>query len=152
MVIVNRPGFDGDSLVWCSGCVAGGRERSVVSGLELGRGDVAEVAVKAFGVVPVHPAEGRELDLLAGLPRSLSGPATELSTALAVTDARELRTGVRMGHESFEVGAARPAGHLERVEDHAGAHVGCDPPADDHPREGGDDETPERDTSPAGTI
>jgi hypothetical protein len=38
-----------------------------VSGFELDRWHVTEVAVEAFGVVPVHPAEGRELDFLDGL-------------------------------------------------------------------------------------
>jgi len=37
--------------------LVGGFERSVMSRFELGRGHVAEVAVKAFGVVPVHPAQ-----------------------------------------------------------------------------------------------
>jgi hypothetical protein len=45
-----------------SKCLAGGGERSVVSGFELGRGQVTEAAVEAFGVVPVHPVERRELD------------------------------------------------------------------------------------------
>ena len=52
-------------------------ERSVVSGFELGGWHVTEVAVKTFGVVPVHPAEGRELDIGDGLPRRLAGPADE---------------------------------------------------------------------------
>src|SRR5438105_3837548 len=69
---MNRPGFDGGSLVLFSGCLVGGLERSVMSGFELGWGHVTEVAVKAFGVVPVHPAERRELDVLDGLPRSVT--------------------------------------------------------------------------------
>lgn len=36
----------------------------------------AEVAVEAFGVVPVHPAEGRELEILDSSPGSWAGPRT----------------------------------------------------------------------------
>src|SRR5437773_721626 len=126
--------------------------------------------MKGFGVVPVHPAEGRELDVLDGLPRSLTGPAdelglvepvhglgervvvtvanrtdrwdrAELGESFAVTDARELAAGIGVTPQSFELGAARPARHLERVEDHPRAHVRCDSPADDHPTERVDDET-----------
>ena len=48
--------------------------------LELGGWDVAEVAVQALGVVPVHPAERRELDLFDGLPGAGAGP--RISSAL----------------------------------------------------------------------
>ena len=110
-------------------------ERSVVSGFELGRWHVAEVAVEAFGVVPVHPAERRELDVLDGLPGSLSGPADELGLvepvdrfgervvvriadgtdrwdradlgeSFAVADARELAAGIGVTPKPFELGAA----------------------------------------------
>ena len=37
--------------------------------LELGGRDVAEVAVEALRVVLVHPSEGRELEVINGLPR-----------------------------------------------------------------------------------
>ena len=42
---------------------------SVERVLELGGRDVAEVAVEALRVVLVHPSEGRELEVLNGLPR-----------------------------------------------------------------------------------
>ena len=58
--------------------LAGGGERSVVIGFELDRGHVVEVAVEAFGVVPVHPPECRELDVFDRAPGSLSGSADEL--------------------------------------------------------------------------
>jgi hypothetical protein len=58
--------------------LVGGRERSVVTGFELGRGDVAEVAVEAFGVVPMHPAERRELDVL---DRQVVEPRLRLNAA-----------------------------------------------------------------------
>jgi hypothetical protein len=45
-----------------------------------------------------------------------------------------LRAGVRMCHQADEAaGAPGDPGHLEGVEDHLGAHIGCDPPADDPP-------------------
>lgn len=46
-----------------------------------------------------------------------------------------------MHGEALEAGAPAAAGHLQRVEDHLGAHVRGDAPADDHPAEGVDDET-----------
>ena len=53
--------------------------------LELHRWDVAEVAVQALGVVPVDPAEGRELDVFDGLPGPLaSGSADELGLVVPV--------------------------------------------------------------------
>src|SRR2546427_10061726 len=102
-----------------------------MSGFELGGWHVTEIAVETFGVVPVHPAEGRELDVLDGLPRSLSRPAdefglvepvdrfgegvvvavtdradrwdrAELGESFAVTDRRELRTGIGVTPQSFE--------------------------------------------------
>ena len=113
--------------------LAGVREQSVVIGFELGRWDVTEVAVEAFGVVPVHPAERRELDIGDGLPRPLTGPTDELGLveavhrfrervvvavtdrpdrrdraefgeAFAVTDARELAAGIGVTPQSFELG------------------------------------------------
>ena len=49
--------------------------------LELDWRQVVEVAVQALGVVPVHPAERGELDLLDGLPRAGAGRAG-ISSAL----------------------------------------------------------------------
>ena len=45
--------------------------------LELSGRDVTEVAVEALGVVPVHPSEGREVEVLDRPPRSgTGGPRT----------------------------------------------------------------------------
>ena len=49
-----------------------------VGGLELGGRHVVEVAVEAFGVVPVDPPERGELDVLDGLPGALRGTADQL--------------------------------------------------------------------------
>ncbi len=46
------------------------------------------------------------------------------------------------------VGASGPAGHLDRVEDHLGAHVRRDPPPHDHARERVDDEAHVGDAGP----
>ena len=91
--------------------------------------------MKTFGVVPMHPAERRELDIRDGLPRSLTGPADELglveavhgfrervvvavtdrtdrwlraefSEAFAVTNARELAAGFGVRDDAFESRAA----------------------------------------------
>jgi len=43
---------------------------SVENGFELCGRLVAEVAMQAAGVVPVDPAQGRQLDVFDGLPRS----------------------------------------------------------------------------------
>jgi hypothetical protein len=51
---------------------------TVVGGCVLGRGDGADVAVEAGGVVSVDPAEGGEFDVLDGLPASLAATANEL--------------------------------------------------------------------------
>ena len=48
------------------------------------------------------------------------------------------------------VASAGPAGHLDRVEDHLGAHVGRDPPAHNHPAERVDDEAHVSDAGPGG--
>src|SRR4051794_13068992 len=50
---------------------------SVEAGLELGGRDVAEVAVQALSVVPVHPAERGELDVFDGLPGAAAGGAAD---------------------------------------------------------------------------
>ena len=53
--------------------------------LELCGWDVAEVAVEALSVVPVHPSEGRELEVLDRLPGSgASGSADEFGLVVAV--------------------------------------------------------------------
>ena len=53
--------------------------------LELGGRDVAEVAVEALRVVPVHPAQGRELEIIDRFPRPrFRGPAHKLSLVIAV--------------------------------------------------------------------
>ena len=53
--------------------------------LELGGRDVAEVAVEALRVVPVHPAEGRELENFDGLPRlGACGASDEFGLVVAV--------------------------------------------------------------------
>ena len=49
-----------------------------VERLELGWWGIAEVAVQPLGVVPVHPAEGGQLDLVDGAPRPLAGSADQL--------------------------------------------------------------------------
>src|SRR5581483_1314783 len=118
-----------------SGCLAARADGSVVSGFELGGGRVAEVAVEAFGVVPVDPAEGRELDFFDGLPWVLSrtadqlglveavdglgegvvvavtdradrGDRAELGETFAVAHTRELTAGIGVASEPFEAGAA----------------------------------------------
>jgi len=58
---------------------------SVEPCFELGGWDVREVAVEARGVVPVHPSEGRELDLFDGLPGpGAGGSADQLGFLVAV--------------------------------------------------------------------
>src|SRR5664279_2099016 len=53
--------------------------------LEFDGRQVVEVAVQALGVVPVHPAERGELDLLDGLPRAGAGrSADQLGLVVAV--------------------------------------------------------------------
>ena len=53
--------------------------------LELGGRDVAEVAVEALRVVPVHPSEGRELEVLDALPwTGPGGPADQFGLVVAV--------------------------------------------------------------------
>ena len=76
---VNRPGFGGGSGYWIPTPIGVGLLGSVERCFELGGRDVAEVAVEAAGVVPVDPAEGGQLDVFDGLPRSRwAGPADQL--------------------------------------------------------------------------
>jgi hypothetical protein len=56
-----------------------------VESLKLDGRDVAEVAVQPLGVVPVHPLQGGQLDLLDGLPWALAGrSADQLGLVVAV--------------------------------------------------------------------
>jgi hypothetical protein len=57
------------------GVLGGGPGR--VELFELGGGQIADVAVQALSVVPVHPPERRELDLLDCLPRAGAGGAAD---------------------------------------------------------------------------
>ena len=53
--------------------------------LELGGWDITEVTVKASGVVPVHPSEGRELEVLDALPwTGPDGTADQFGLVVAV--------------------------------------------------------------------
>jgi hypothetical protein len=66
--------------IWVLGGGSGGVELFELDGRQ-----VSEVAVQALGVVPVHPPERRELDLLDGLPRTLAnGAADQLGLVVAV--------------------------------------------------------------------
>lgn len=44
---------------------------------ELGRGQVTEVAVQSAGVVPVHPSQSGQLEVLDGLPRAAAGRSVD---------------------------------------------------------------------------
>ena len=55
-----------------------------VGRLELDGRDVAAVPVEALGVVPVHPRQCGEFDLVDGLPWTLLGPVDELGLVVAV--------------------------------------------------------------------
>jgi hypothetical protein len=58
--------------------------------LELGRREIAEVAVQPLGVAPVHPPQCGELDLLDRLPGSRAGrPADQLGLVVAVDRFRQ---------------------------------------------------------------
>ena len=148
--------------------------------LELDGRDVVEIAVEALRVVPVHPSKRREFEVLDPLPWSGSGGSvdefglvvpvhrlgqsvviriadrpdrgcrTDLCQTLPVANRGELRSRVAMTPQIIVAGAAGPAGHLNRVEDHLGAHMRRDPPAHDHPGERVDDETHVGDTRPGG--
>ena len=69
--------------------------------------------MEAFGVVPVDPAEGGQLDVLDGAPRSLAGPTDQLGlveavdclgegVVVGVTDRSDRRDGADLG-ETFAV-------------------------------------------------
>ena len=134
--------------------------------------------MEALRVVPVHPAERRELEILDRLPWPCAcGSADEFGLvvavhrlgqgvvvavpdgsnrrrgadfreAFAVANGGELRPRIAVTSQAGVVVASGPAGHLDRVEDHLGSHVRRDPPPDDHPAERVDDEAHVRDTGP----
>jgi hypothetical protein len=69
----------------------------VERGFELCRRDVVEVAVEPAGVVPVHPAQGGQLDVLDDLPRPSAGrPVNQLGLVVSVY---RLREGVVPRHQ-----------------------------------------------------
>lgn len=108
--------------------------------LELDGRDVAEVAVEALGVVPVHPSEGRELEVGDCSPRSgacrsadefclvvsvdrlgqsiivtiADGPdrwcCADLGETFAVANRRELTTRVAVTPQILVMGATTPSG------------------------------------------
>ncbi|MCU1398491.1 MAG: hypothetical protein JWN62_1600 [Acidimicrobiales bacterium] len=118
--------------------------------------------MEAFGVEPVDPLQGREFDVVDGVPWSLPadqfglvepvdglsesvvigvcdgpdrGQSAELGEAFAVADRRELRPGIGVTDETVEHGPAVEPGVLERVQHHLGAHVRGDGPTNDGARE-----------------
>ena len=130
---------------------------------------------------PVQPAEGGELDVVDGAPRSLAGSSDQLGLeqrvhgfgegvvvgvadrpdrrhgadvveAFAVADAGGLAAGVGVGDEPFEAGASVPAGRLQCVEHHLGCHVAGDAPADDAAGERVGDEAHIGDPGPGGDL
>ena len=73
---LNRTGFCGGSVILVSNqCVVG--LSASVGLLELCWRYVAEVAVEALGVVPVHPGERGEFDVVDVAPRALGGAADQ---------------------------------------------------------------------------
>ena len=61
-------------MVWVSNPGGVGLLGSVERCLELCWGHVVAVAVQALLVEPVHPGEGRELELVDAVPARVSGP------------------------------------------------------------------------------
>ena len=95
-----------------------------VGRLELCCWDVVEVAVQPFGVAPVDPGEGGELDVVDRGPRALVGPADEFGlvepvdglgqgVVVAVADHPDRGDGVDLG-EAF---AVADAGELLRLKE-----------------------------------
>ena len=82
-------------------------------GFELGRRNVSEVAVEAAGVVPVHPPQGGQLDVLDGLPGPAAGRSIDqLGLVIAVDGLRQsvietVPDGADRGH-STDLGARSP--------------------------------------------
>lgn len=62
---------------------------SVVGLLILDGWHIVEVAVKPVGVVPVHPAEGGEFDVVDGAPRSLVGSSDQFGLVQPVDRLRQ---------------------------------------------------------------
>lgn len=106
--------------------------RSVERPLELDGRQVAEVAVQPLVVVPVDPAEGRELDVLDSAPRpGARGSADQLGlvvpvdglgqgVVIRVADCPDRRCGADLG-QAFAVakrreltGLRRPSGTVAR--------------------------------------
>ena len=73
----------------------GGGQLSVVDLLVFDWGDIVQVAVKPFGVVPVHPSQGGELDLVEGSPRPLVGSPDEFGLVQATSNRLEVGDGKR---------------------------------------------------------
>jgi putative transposase len=70
-----------------------------------------------------------------------AGAGADLVEPFGEAHTGELRAGIGVGHEPDQAPPAPgPSCHLERVEDHVGAHVRRHPPADDAAAEGVDDE------------
>ena len=65
-----------------------------VGRLELDGWNIAAVAVESLVVVPVHPRQRGELDLIDGLPWPLLGPVDQLGLVVAVD---RLSEGVVIG-------------------------------------------------------
>ena len=132
---------------------------SVERCFELCWGHVTAVAVQPVLVEPVHPVQGRELELVDVVPAGRVGAVGALGLVEPVGGLRErvvvgigdgpdrwsgadlvepfgephggeLRAGVGVGDQPDKPSAAAGAsGHLERVEDHVGAHVRRHTPA-----------------------
>src|SRR5579859_2739825 len=140
----------------------------MVGGLELGRRLVAAGLVEAAGVPEVDPLGGRQFDLLDRAPgfapfdelglvepvdrlgqgiviavplRADAAHRFGLGEALGVADREVLHPAVAVVDEPCERRVATvPDGHLEGIEGQVGSERGADPPADDRPAEGVDDE------------
>ena len=132
-------------------------------------------------VVPVHPPEGLQFEIVNGPPWSSSrasrefglvesvdgfsegvieriangsngGASPDLVKSLAVANTRELRPCVAVAPKVFELRSALPPRHFECVEHHLGAHVARDTPANDHAAEDISDETDVGDALPGGHV
>lgn len=114
--------------------------------LELGGWDVAEVAVEALGVVPMHPSEGRELEVLDRLPRARTGRAADefclvvaihglgQGVVVAVADGPDRGRRADLG-EAFAVADRRELTGLNRWKQHliggcCGTTIGMDERSD----------------------
>ena len=177
---MNRTGFDGGRSQPVNATISANfSDGCIVDCLELDWRNVAEVAVQSLVVVPVHPSEGLQFEVVNGLPWPSSRPSREfglvegvdgfsegvieritngsdggaspdLVKSLAITNTRELRPGVLMQTQVVEPGAALPPCHFECVEHHLGAHVARDTPTNDVAAELISDETDVGDPLPGG--